>query len=621
MDGGGSDDCVYFGRALERAEDVGGRKLRAAVVEGRAKQMVPVWQQEARDDAGRRRFHGAFTGGFSAGYFNTVGSKEGWEPATFRSSRSNRAERREQRVAELMDADERDDAERAARDTQGVGFDAFKGAHDVREIPAGDLHEVEDEDEEEAGVRFRGGGGAEAEGRQGQRGEQQGAPWMGGLDQARGSSGHVMRGFCEGRLSVEECKWYPPPHVPASFTPHHTFPSSPSPLSTAPASTTPAPPPAAPPVDPSLRAAVEGVAAMRANEGGAAAGVAAGKAGGSGDGGVRLGPDARGMMLGEQPLPASQPPLAWAPPTLPASAPVSAPAPSFSPPTAPAVSAFQQHGAAAELAAMMASRFQSGGHEDVKAKDGMGTERAAVGAAAAAGAGAALAGAGAAGNAAAAGEATVVARRREEAWRPLPLLCKRFNLPDPFAGKAPPHPLHRPCQLDTLTSFPQTRPSAAPTPTPPSSSPLLSLPAPPSAAVTAATAGRYGGAIFSDEEDDDHDSHAMSAAPAGIDDMAAAEAATRALARLEAGDFLEGLGEELGLQVDPGEGGRKVGGKAAERWQGGVGGVEDRRGRSSRRSKEAVKAVWVMHVVTQGMVVVEGVQLLRWGKQQVLWWL
>lgn len=29
------------------------------------------------DERGRRRFHGAFTGGFSAGYFNTVGSKEG----------------------------------------------------------------------------------------------------------------------------------------------------------------------------------------------------------------------------------------------------------------------------------------------------------------------------------------------------------------------------------------------------------------------------------------------------------------------------------------------------------------------------------------------------------------
>lgn len=38
---------------------------------------VPVWKQEVRDDQGRRRFHGAFTGGFSAGYYNSVGSKEG----------------------------------------------------------------------------------------------------------------------------------------------------------------------------------------------------------------------------------------------------------------------------------------------------------------------------------------------------------------------------------------------------------------------------------------------------------------------------------------------------------------------------------------------------------------
>ena len=30
------------------------------------------------DKQGRRRFHGAFTGGFSAGYFNSVGTKEGF---------------------------------------------------------------------------------------------------------------------------------------------------------------------------------------------------------------------------------------------------------------------------------------------------------------------------------------------------------------------------------------------------------------------------------------------------------------------------------------------------------------------------------------------------------------
>lgn len=28
---------------------------------------VPLWQQEVRDERGRKRLHGAFTGGFSAG--------------------------------------------------------------------------------------------------------------------------------------------------------------------------------------------------------------------------------------------------------------------------------------------------------------------------------------------------------------------------------------------------------------------------------------------------------------------------------------------------------------------------------------------------------------------------
>lgn len=38
---------------------------------------LPVHQQTATDEQGRKRFHGAFTGGFSAGYYNTVGSKVG----------------------------------------------------------------------------------------------------------------------------------------------------------------------------------------------------------------------------------------------------------------------------------------------------------------------------------------------------------------------------------------------------------------------------------------------------------------------------------------------------------------------------------------------------------------
>ena len=37
-----------------------------------------VQNQIVTDEQGRRRFHGAFSGGFSAGYFNTVGSKVGF---------------------------------------------------------------------------------------------------------------------------------------------------------------------------------------------------------------------------------------------------------------------------------------------------------------------------------------------------------------------------------------------------------------------------------------------------------------------------------------------------------------------------------------------------------------
>ncbi|SCV67959.1 BQ2448_80 [Microbotryum intermedium] len=48
----------------------------------------PLWEQEVFDEQGRKRLHGAFTGGFSAGYYNTVGSKEGWTPSTFKSSRA-----------------------------------------------------------------------------------------------------------------------------------------------------------------------------------------------------------------------------------------------------------------------------------------------------------------------------------------------------------------------------------------------------------------------------------------------------------------------------------------------------------------------------------------------------
>lgn len=47
-------------------------------------------QQTVRDSSGRQRFHGAFTGGFSAGYYNTVDTAEGFRPKQFISHRGNR---------------------------------------------------------------------------------------------------------------------------------------------------------------------------------------------------------------------------------------------------------------------------------------------------------------------------------------------------------------------------------------------------------------------------------------------------------------------------------------------------------------------------------------------------
>ena len=83
----------------------------------------------ATDDRGRRRFHGAFTGGFSAGHFNTVGSVEGFTPRSFATTRADARgkEARAQSVVDFMDDDERAEYEAttlrasAAYDTFGEG--------------------------------------------------------------------------------------------------------------------------------------------------------------------------------------------------------------------------------------------------------------------------------------------------------------------------------------------------------------------------------------------------------------------------------------------------------------------------------------------------------------------
>ncbi|KAK5662071.1 hypothetical protein OQA88_10185 [Cercophora sp. LCS_1] len=116
---------------------------------------VPVWKQEVRDERGRKRFHGAFTGGFSAGYattilcftqertiqltklysyFNTVGSKEGWTPSTFVSSRTNRRKdddkAAQQRPEDFMDEEDLADAEEAKRIQTTAAFAGLGSTQD-----------------------------------------------------------------------------------------------------------------------------------------------------------------------------------------------------------------------------------------------------------------------------------------------------------------------------------------------------------------------------------------------------------------------------------------------------------------------------------------------------------
>eukprot|EP00794_Sanderia_malayensis_P010926 gene10926-12087_t len=88
------DDFVTIGSAFEIPEE-----------SSSSKKPSTVHDQVAVDDKGRRRFHGAFTGGFSAGYFNTVGTKEGWTPSTFVSSRTSRENKdgSAQRPEDFMD--------------------------------------------------------------------------------------------------------------------------------------------------------------------------------------------------------------------------------------------------------------------------------------------------------------------------------------------------------------------------------------------------------------------------------------------------------------------------------------------------------------------------------------
>ncbi|PIA39560.1 hypothetical protein AQUCO_02600186v1 [Aquilegia coerulea] len=124
MESDEEEDFVFYGTPIEREEDLTSRKKKSvAEASGQLRTVVP-WQQEVRDEEGRRRFHGAFTGGFSAGYYNSVGSKEGWTPQTFTSSRKKRADTKEQSILNFLDDDEKAEMDGRSLATSSL-FDTF----------------------------------------------------------------------------------------------------------------------------------------------------------------------------------------------------------------------------------------------------------------------------------------------------------------------------------------------------------------------------------------------------------------------------------------------------------------------------------------------------------------
>jgi len=132
-------DYVFLGTPLEHEKESDARSGRRKRADPAVTRHKAVWDQVATDEEGRRRFHGAFTGGFSAGYFNTVGTPQGFTPQTFVSSKGKRAavddRTREQQVEDFLDEDELEERKRRRLDSTR-DYDTFGGraAEEAQEL-------------------------------------------------------------------------------------------------------------------------------------------------------------------------------------------------------------------------------------------------------------------------------------------------------------------------------------------------------------------------------------------------------------------------------------------------------------------------------------------------------
>ncbi|PAA70024.1 hypothetical protein BOX15_Mlig000199g2 [Macrostomum lignano] len=122
------DSDEFLGTPLELLDDSDDDPATAAAKQAKRRRQqpqsgLPIHQQRALDERGRPvRFHGAFTGGFSAGHFNSVGTVEGFKPGEFRSSRRDRQGdqrgQRERRPEDFMDAEDLGDFGIAPREVR-----------------------------------------------------------------------------------------------------------------------------------------------------------------------------------------------------------------------------------------------------------------------------------------------------------------------------------------------------------------------------------------------------------------------------------------------------------------------------------------------------------------------
>lgn len=131
--------------------------IKKLFIEIPSKKPLQVEDMVVKDENGRRRFHGAFTGGFSAGYWNTVGSKEGnlntngskrllmlisltgFTPTEFKSSRAEKGSVKTFKPTDFMDEEDFGEfgiAPQKIQTKEDFGPESTSGTKRRREAPS-----------------------------------------------------------------------------------------------------------------------------------------------------------------------------------------------------------------------------------------------------------------------------------------------------------------------------------------------------------------------------------------------------------------------------------------------------------------------------------------------------